>query len=569
MINQQLLQTEIIINSGQTDQDNELLHEQTGAEITQPLLPHVDDSIADRFVRSHEIRLMPTLPEISDRLNFMTIITPQGLFQLNQETHTLKRLLDTDQLDQLGLSDFVEYSERSAPEEGTLIFDALTMNSVTLEQLRALERAVIDVGGYSVVGYSINASIWIKIMGYMFREQYPPKSNDYSRQWLELVQKSIFRDITLSLKVATFSFILYIHLSYLFFQDGAIHDAAFDNFFKNNIIWVVLSVGIFIILNMLLLRGDFLPKPKVISWLNRIRQTEQYMIAVLAILLSEIFSWMFLKIFNTVENIILIYLSVPLLILAIKLGFNSDDTLYTVPALNIFHRPRCQTFLNAIRYALTVSSFFSLGLTFLVLDILHFEQSSLDDDYPVRAQRYSIVAIIQFSTFIAVLLIHLMRYPYAPQFLQINGRYAGNISNAMGNVFLNSFSIMLIEYLLIDFFSAAIEKPLAWSQPWSQPVFIGLQAVIFMCSFMIEFLMTSNLPELSTEPVPPEKPWSEAISERIEPVTRCLQRSREVIASIELWDFFRTRQVAQVSDNSMVNPIHVKANETKEAVMEI
>lgn len=533
-------------------------------------------SIADRFIRSHEIRLMPELPEANERLQYTTIITSEGLFQLNQEIHAWKCFLDVSILEQLGLSDFMAYSGRSEIETGTLIFDALTRNELTLEQLCTLESAVVDVGGNGVVGYTFNERIWIKLMGRLLHEQYPPKPDDYSRGWLEMLHKPIFQDISLSLKVAIFSLNLFKALGSIYFQENTVNNSEFYTFYKNNYPWVFLGVAALITLNMMLLQGNCFPKSKVSIALNRIRRIEQYMIVAVIISASETFSSILSQIFNSKKNAVAAYLIVPLFMLAIKLGFDSNNDLYTVPALNVFYRPRFFTFLNSFRYALTASSFFSIGLFAIVSDILHFEHRDIDDDYPLRHEANNIMAIIQFNVFMITLLANLLRYPYLPQSIQTVTRYISNISNAMSNFFLGSFAVMLVEYSLVNLFSFMLNEPLAWSQPWSQPVFVGVQPIIYLYAFMTEFPTTSNLPELSIEPMPPEKTWCEAISERIEPITCCLQRSGEALSSVGIFGFIerarRTErtQVEQVNTRTTIqNPLHDGVNEASKESMEM
>lgn len=508
-------------------------------DISQPLLPVAITSIADRFFRSHEIRLMSGLPEVSDLLKFTTIITPEGLFQLNQETHTFKCLLDTDQLDILGLSNFVEYSERSTQEDGVFIYDALTRNDFTLEHLRMLERAVVDVSGHSVIGYTINEKVWIGCIGYIFREQYPPKSDAYSRQLLDVIYLPIIIDTLLSLKVALFSFTLFKALGASYFHEDPKNNSTFYAFEKQNVQWIVSCLFAFIALNFFLLRSGYLHKPTVSARLNCIQQIERYMIGFLKISSSETLASILLKLFGSEGNTIAIYSILPLMILAIKLGSHKNHDV----ACNVFHHPRLSTLLNGLRYALITSSFISLGLLIPIFDVLHFMQQNLDDDYPLKSEANNILAIIQSAVFVIIMLANMSRYPYAFSPMQAVGRYTSNVSNAIGNVFLGSFAIILIEYLLVDLFSSIFHQSLAWSKPWSQPVFVGLQSVVFLCAFIIEFPRTPNLPELSIEPIPPGKTWCEEISERIEPIRNCFQHSRKIVTPIKIFGIFGTTSV--------------------------
>ena len=139
-------------------------------------------------------------------------------------------------------------------------------------------------------------------------------------------------------------------------------------------------------------------------------------------------------------------------------------------------------------------------------------------------------------------------------------------------IFLTCYSIHLIELVIwVSFYTPNQAK--SWKEPDYMfalyILFLCLQPLNLLCAFMTEFPTTSNLPELSIEPIPPEKTWCEAISEHIGPVTQCFQRTREVITSLEMWDFFSAQQMTQACDNSMLNLIHAEANKTNVAPMEI
>lgn len=487
MIDPELSQSDTSINSTQTNQNNNPFLEEADAEITQSLLPTIGNSIADRFVRSHEIRLISKLPIVSDRLRTVTIITPEGLFQLNLETNTLKCLLNTDELEQLGLTTFVDYSERCTAEEGTLIQDVWTLNSITIKQLCALDRAVIDVGGRSVIGYPIPASIWIKIMGTLFREQYPPKSDDYSRRWLELMYHPIVQDISLSFKVTVFLERLCFNIGRFYFHESIAHDNAINKFFQQNLAWIAIGIASIFSMNMLLLRGNCFFRSTIFSGLNCIRRMEQSMIVLMQIISSEVITWIFSKILQGDGYRFAEYSMVPLSLLAIKIGFDNNDDLYMASALNVFHRPKLYTFLNSLRHALTISSFFSLGLGNAVYYILE-DKNNIDDDDSIREKSIDIYTKIQYSVFILALVVFLARYPFFSQPIKNFGRYASNISNAIANSFLISFAMFIVEALIFNLLKSKING----AQAWGKPIFAGLKPLTYLYAFMTTFPTTTN-----------------------------------------------------------------------------
>lgn len=537
--------------------------------ILQPLLQTqpAELSIEDRFFRSHEIRLMPELPTTDTRLQYTTIITSEGLFQLqlNQALNTLewRCRLNLEQLDQLDLSNFVAYSTRCPLEEGTLIYEALTFKSLTLAQLRMLEIAVIDADGRSVIGYTINESLWIRFVGRLFREQYPPKPNDYSRQWLEMLYQPIMQDISLSFRVTLFTYILVGQSLDIYFQENKENNIKTDNLYHQNIKWFFLALGAFAMTNLLLLRGNCLEKLAVSSLLNCTRRIEQHMIVVFNLLLSETLSSILLKIMGKASNTVIRYSTIPLLILAIKLGFDNNDALYMTSSINIFHRPQLRTLFISLCYAFTTSSFASLEARAFISTSLMVEKNQ-NDDYPVREQAFNIQSIIQSSVFSITLLTYLARYPYAPKLVQNIGRYASNVSNAIGNAFLISYIIVIIELSVRNFLSFELHQ----SKIWLTPAFLSLQPLNLLYAFMTAFPATSNLPELSIEPILPEKTWCEEISERIEPVKHCFRRFREDVDSIEIFGVFRTNRVIHTNIKQIIdNSIHHDVNDIEEKLL--
>ena len=115
-------------------------------------------SIFKRIVKNHELRYMACLPENNEsnrnKYKFTSIITSQGLYQMNREVHEWMRILTVEQLEQV--ASVLVQSNKVERDDG-LAYDDLTLN-----QLKELDKVVRDHRGYTIIGYSINEEVFFK-----------------------------------------------------------------------------------------------------------------------------------------------------------------------------------------------------------------------------------------------------------------------------------------------------------------------------------------------------------------------------------------------------------------------
>lgn len=525
--------TENPVHTGNNPINNSgLLEIETG--IIQSLPPIIDSSITERFIRRVELRLMRTLPVVTDHTSgVVTMITTEGLFQLNQETRLMKCILNTNQLEKLNLPYFSTYFE-TVPDEGILISTVFS-----LSQLNALERSVISLGGRGIMGYTINERSFLLVLGYIFfyKSQYPPLPNSYARRWLETLDVPLTQDVMLAFRVVIFAFILYMALPELFLGADAV-----DNFFIINDPWVSISGLASLIICLFLLNSRYFSRETMFSKLDCIRRIEKSMISLLGL-----FSIVLMDLEFVEKTCFLLFL----LLIAIKFGSDSKDSLYSAETLNIFHRTNSKTLFYSFLYATRASSFFTLGVDRFLSASVYYSGA--------RVSLYNdLVYTLQFSVFVLTFFIHLSRHPYFSPSTQINGRHIGNACNALANVFLMNFAYTeLMSAVEIDIVFFSTSSLSLSSEIMCFYIWFLCNPLIFSLSFCTVFPTINDLPELSIEPAPPEKPWYEAISERIEPMTRTLQYSR----SIHVISMFRPRVSTPISDNLLVDNPEVGLHE--------
>lgn len=474
-------------------------------------------------------------------INTLTVITSDGLFQFNQELNQMKCLLDKDWFYQHHLTVFTEQAN-NAPTQGTLIHDALT-----IENLLLLENASIAVRGHTIIGYTINERIFCYLIGY----HYPPSPDAYSKRWLNLMHRPMVNDVLLALKVTFYSVLV--------FAPSFVHDTAFKN-----LTWYYLSILGFFAINLLLLRGNCLPKKPWSSILNCGIQIEKNIIVVITLWFPLIAYSNLASRKDPVET----YGLIPLLILAIIRGIDSYR-LSNVSMFNIFNRPRYNILLNGCCYGLMTSALFSLGVDIPIYFSCVMTHRTDDDNFGNHTQcrmfTQNIKNIIEVSIFPILFLAHLMRYPYTTLSTQTMGRYVSNVMNAMGNVLLNTYLYSSISFIFITDLFLLLQLPYNW--PLAEDlIFIYLQPLVFLGSFLTSFPNTLNLPELSIEPLPPEKTWCETTFEYIERAKQALQCFKNLCPKIT---FFEQQPITEndknnASHTTVSNPIFKNAQQNLE-----
>lgn len=232
-------------------------------------------SIADRIRPTFEIHLSSeeeiTHCIIHD-INW-SFITPIGLQQYDYELKKITVVLSVEELQNLGLGEFVEESRHVRfDEEANLTYDELVEakkktninDRLTFEQWKNLEIALIKSPyGRTVIGYSINEEVYLKFWGHVFQlyyqslkhlgypardYQYPPRKDDAEKLMLDFCQKKTVKDFRLSIQVAgyiSWSIILSL-LNFFAFLNNQSQNSNFNNLFIHlNSILLYVSCGIF------------------------------------------------------------------------------------------------------------------------------------------------------------------------------------------------------------------------------------------------------------------------------------------------------------------------------------
>ena len=133
---------------------------------------------------------MRALPEVDEKFNLVTIITPDGVHQLNQEIKAFKCLITADEFKAKHGSPFLTRAAQVIATEGELIHDELTM-----AQLNILESSIRMRHGHTIIGYSINEEVFLRLLG-----EYPPAPAAFSKRVLDSMHTPIVRDISVSIR---------------------------------------------------------------------------------------------------------------------------------------------------------------------------------------------------------------------------------------------------------------------------------------------------------------------------------------------------------------------------------
>ncbi len=461
------------------------------------LFPEESLSIANRIVKQHELCYMAEVPEKNEenlaRYKYTSIITPTGLHQINREFFEFRPILTSDELHDIS----PHLTGRRA--HGQLMYDGLT-----LEQLNLLERKVIDKRGHSVIGYSINEEVFLKIVG-LGQYEYPPLPQAYPKRLLDTINMPVIRDLSTSLRFATQSLMLFKLFANAYLQYASDNEESYNTFFYENVKWLlVYTAGITAVSQFLLQSNLLFKREDVLPVLNRLRLIEESLIGN-----NE--NWTSYGSLVLPPNVIGAGIA-PVLLYALKQGLSDEDEAYTTSKINIFNHTKMQTFLNGLSYSLTTGSFFYLGLKYFVGDLVF--AKDMDDERGVEQMDQDLMAI-QYAVCAISLLAHLARYPNASAEIQNFGRYASNISNALGNVMLDNYATFIIISMVIETIFGLVVSP-EDTGVWS--AFYSLQALTMIYTFLASFPVTPDLPEFSNEFNPSQKDAIECCKEKFNTV---------------------------------------------------
>ncbi len=440
------------------------------------------NDISKRIVRNHKLIYKVNLPEINDdnleEYKFTSIITRDGLHQLDSNFEKWQLILTAERLSGIlpSISNNTVLSERD---------DDLVYDDLTLEELNSLEREIKDHHGRSIIGYSINETVFLTAIG-LGRYEFPPKPEDYPAQVLNLINKPIVRDISLSVRSAAQALLLFAFFIEGYLQYDTKNEEFTDSFYFKNILWFLVVTAAVMSISIALLRSPLLDKVKMFALINRVMLIEKSMLSI-----SQ--NWMTYGSL-IIPTKIVGYGIILMMLYGFINGYYDKNELYRTSVINVARRTALKTFWHGISYALTTGTFISKGLKFLTSDIVFAKHTN--DDAHSFAIYYRDLSIIQYTACSLAFLCHLARYPNASNSIQRYGRYASNISNSAGYVMLDNYAIFQMISMV---FGVTVGENIYPDQKGILTAFYGLQLLTFIYTILTAFPTTPDLPEFSMD----------------------------------------------------------------------
>ena len=465
--------------------------------------------ISNRIQRNHKLLLMTQLPTDTALFNTASIlIVDDGLYQVCREFNKFKQILAYDEF-KLIVPTF-DYSVDLENQSEASIYDNLT-----LKQLNRLEQMIRDRKGHSIIGYSINEEVFLRALG-----EYPPAPDALSTRVLNFINANMVRDMSVSLRSGGHSLILFAQLSSIFFKCQTNSDVAGENFYYNNVQWFLFVGASVAAFNMLLLRSEpfrnqitralgyqTFEKQNALTSINRLRLIEESMIGATS-------SWSSYCSLVNMPGSIITYGMIPVSLYALVHGWMTDDALYTKAVINMANQTELKTLWKGLLYSLTIGSFYSLGLSNLVLFIVFYQ--NIDDERGFNIEEFDL-SVIRYSACAIALASHFARYPHAPIWMQRCGRYMGNFVNGTANALLDNFATFEIISMILGL---TVGNNFSTNETDILVLLFGLQAICFLYSILTSVPATPDYPEYSIEPNPLEKTLLEICHEKINQVKR-------------------------------------------------
>ena len=373
---------------------------------------------------------MRALPEVDEKFNLVTIITPDGVHQLNQEIKAFKCLITADEFKAKHGSLFLTRSAQVTATEGELIHDELT-----LAQLNILESSIRMRHGHTIIGYSINEEVFLRLLG-----EYPPAPAAFSKRVLDSMHTPIVRDISVSIRLSAQSLLFFRYLTAAYFQYDKKNAAAFDSYYYNNVlVFLLITIGV-ASSAIFMLRIGLLDKKVALSRIHRLMLIEESVIGV-----SQ--NWITYGSLISLPPSVIANGIMPFLLLGAFKGCYKTDTKYSTQVINIAKRTTLKTLIKGLGYALTTGSFISLGLEEITLDTVFSENIGYSREYN---QYYDDLSMIQYISCALAFFNHLARHPRLPVWVQDYGRYGSNISNTLGSILLDYFATFSIMGMILE-----------------------------------------------------------------------------------------------------------------------
>lgn len=229
-----------------------------------------------------------------------------------------------------------------------------------MKQLNILDQVLRLHQGQTIIGYSINEEMYLRIVNILewllFRTipEYPPLPNMSSKHLLNFINQPIIFDIVALLRVATQTYLLFSYFVRTYFNyNQGLQDE--NDFFVNNVSWILLGLCSLVISTMILLRTEFVDKKLNLAGIASIRRIEQSTIGFASNLTN--YGILILN-YKVIEDIFF-----PMVILGAVYG-------YFITVINIAQLTTFQFLLKILFSSLTVGSFFSLGFKWLIYSSL-------------------------------------------------------------------------------------------------------------------------------------------------------------------------------------------------------
>lgn len=483
------------------------------------------ERINERFVNDHELRLMRRLPEASQLLEFITMITPSGVHQLalenkDNECRHVTCLIHADEFRRMFGStlshNLLVRAEELTDPNGVLLHD----NTMTLKQLNQLEEAILNKQGHPLFGRSINEKTYLVVVdagGNLLcggTSKYPPVPEASSARLLHATRHRYVLTTTAALRLAAQTNLLINYLVQVYFD---LHPNSGDDytFYKKNI---PMLLGVFlgeVLLYLLILHANPVNQSAILVYFERIRKIEQSVIG-LVLNLSNYGPDLYLS----VANIQTLFL--PTILLGILLGC---FTPLNDSVKNIAEYSMPKFILNNVLKSLTVGSFCAIGLQAPLNDNLFLYNNSLaaynkleQDD---KMARYAATAL----TFIFLSMMH----PNNPVFVQTYGRYTGNAMNSLGMVLLDNYALTSINNSAFSSFYGEFSR----KEMLVPTLYRLLDAACLISVLLFTFPSTPNLGTYSTKKNTYKSPFFRRVEQALQPLSSCDLpfRTRPVITS--------------------------------------
>ena len=503
------------------------------------------ERINERFFNDYQLRLMKDLPEVSQLLEFTTMITPTGVHQLamenkDNECRHLRCLINADEFrlmfgSTLSHNLLVRAVALTDPN-GILLHD----NTMTLEQLNQLEETILNKQGHPLFGRSINEKTYLKavdMVGNLFcrgTSKFPPLPEASSTRLLHATRHNAVLTTTASLRMAAQSTLLLNYAVSVYFLDispNSGDDYTFYIKYTPMIFSAFLGLTLFCLLTLNVSPAN---QPSILIGFERTRKIEQSVISWVSNLTNY-----GPDLFLSTTNIQALFL--PTILLGILLGF---CTPLKDPVKNIAEYSLLKFVFNNLLKSLTVGSLCGLGMQAPINDGGFLYNYSLDGynkfEQDVKMSRYTAAGL----TFIFLSMIH----PNNPVFIQTFGRYAGNAMNGMSMVLLDNYALTGSINSAFTIFYGSFSK----EEPVVPSLYCFLNYVCLTSILLITFPSTPNLGSYSTEKNPYKSPFQRRVEAFFKPLSSCelTLRTQPILSSDQITNLGQNSPVVTRATNS-------------------